>query len=356
LLGIMPKIVMYKSFRKINFPRLLPMNLTVSVTYKCNSRCKTCNVWKKRDGEFSLEEFDKTFKNLGAAPYWFTMSGGEPFLRKDIVEICESAYKNGKPAIINIPTNGLLCNLIPEKTAQIVKSCPKAQIIINLSLDETGERHDEIRGAKNGFKKALKTYEELKKLDSPNLTLGIHTVISKFNVKRIPQIYEELIKLKPDSYITEIAEERIELDTVGSAITPSLEDYSRAVDFLSERMKEQNFSGISKTTQLFRLQYYSMVKKVLKKKRQIVPCYAGFASAHIAPDGEVWFCCIKADPIGNLKEVDYDFRKIWFSEKANKIRETIKRKECYCPMANASYTNMLCDLKTLSKVGWGEIV
>ena len=44
----------------------------------------------------------------GRTPFWFTMSGGEPFLRKDLVELCASAFRHCRPAIINIPTNGLL--------------------------------------------------------------------------------------------------------------------------------------------------------------------------------------------------------------------------------------------------------
>jgi len=38
--------------------------------------------------------------------------------------------------------------------------------------------------------------------------------------------YEGLQKLQPDSYITEVAEERVELGTLGWDITPSVEQYA----------------------------------------------------------------------------------------------------------------------------------
>ena len=94
-----------------------------------------------------------------------------------------------------------------------------------------------------------------------------------------------------------------------------------------------------------------VMQKIISKKQQVIPCYAGFASAQIAPDGDVWACCINANPLGNLRNVDYDFNKVWFSSDAYQERRKIKAKECYCTLANAHYTNMLCDLKTLFKVG-----
>jgi MoaA/NifB/PqqE/SkfB family radical SAM enzyme len=348
---IVPKIPQYKLFRKYNYPKLLPLNLTVSITYNCNSRCKTCNIWKKKTNEFTSDEFDKTFASIGKSPYWLTISGGEPFLRDDVAEICTSAYNHFKPGIINIPTNGIMYNIIPKKVEEIIETCTETQIIINLSLDEIGEKHDYIRNVKDNFKKALKTYEALRALDYPNFNLGIHTVISKYNVNDIPQMYYYFQGKNPDSYITEIAEERVELDTMGSGITPSLEDYTKAIEFLISMIKQEKYSGISNITQAFRLEYYNHVKNILRKKQQILPCYAGFASAHIAPDGNVWTCCIKADPIGNLRDVNYDFKKLWFNSNAQEQRTRIKNKECYCPLANAHYTNMLCDIGTLIKVG-----
>jgi radical SAM protein with 4Fe4S-binding SPASM domain len=90
----------------------------------------------------------------------------------------------------------------------------------------------------------------------------------------------------------------------------------------------------------------------LARQTQVIPCYAGWTSAQIYADGQVWPCCVRADSLGNLRDVGYDFRQVWFSEKAQRVRQSIKDKECHCPLANASYTNMLCHYPTLFKVGW----
>lgn len=334
-------------------PLMLPINITVSGSYRCNSRCQTCNVWLLPNDDFTIEEWDKTFQSLGQAPYWFTFSGGEPTLRKDLPEMIASAYRHCKPGIINIPTNGIQDKIIPGRIEQILQACPDSEVIVNLSIDGVGLKHDKVRGVRGNFERSMHTYAAFKELKTryPNFTLGIHTVISNFNVDTFPELCEFVQReLQPDSYITEIAEERVELDTVGLGITPTVEKYSVAIDVLLDSLRDQQVRGISRVTQAFRRQYYEIVKRTLREHRQVIPCMAGVASAQIAPNGDVWSCCIRAESMGNLRDYDYDFGRVWRSARADEMRRSIKAGECYCPLANASYTNMLTHVPTLIKV------
>lgn len=298
----------------------------------------------------SSEEYEKIFRNIGSGVLWGTFSGGEPFLRDDLFEICSSFYSLCRPSFINIPTNGLLYEKIPPVVEKIAKTCHKSDVIINVSLDHWQEEHDKIRQVPGNFDKTIKTYKALKELSLKNLTLGIHTVLSKYNVKDFQFIYKNLTSLDPDSYIVEIAEEREELSTKGTDISPSPEDYGEAVYFLLEEINKKKFARVSRLTQSFRKVYYELSKEILFKEKQIIPCYGGIISGQISPDGHVWPCCVRGDSLGNLREENYDFRKIWASEKAKAIRENIKKGECYCPLANAAYTNILCDPFSIFKV------
>ena len=344
MLSLPWRIPLYILFRATGWPRLLPLNVTVSVTDRCNSRCRTCNIWRKTPGEeLSAQELDRVFQSLGHAPYWFTFSGGEPFLRRDLEDLCQSAYERCRPAILNIPTNGLLYKTIPARVAEIARRCPDSQLIVNLSLDGVGQRHDEIRNVPGNFDRAMDTFRDLKAIDAPNLTVGLHTVISVHNLDDFEEVYEYARGLAPDSYVTEIAEERVELDTVGCEITPSADDYARVIDTLSERLRKQSFSGISRITQALRLVYYDLVKRILRERRQVIPCYAGWLSAHILPDGEVWECSVMGSSMGNLRDADLDFRRLWFEERARAVRREVKTRGCFCPVANIAYTNMMCN-------------
>src|SRR6266704_2934898 len=229
MLEVLPKIAKMQASYALGKPLALPMNLTISVSYRCNSRCKTCNVWQRPNDDFTLDEYEKTFEAIGRDAYWFTFSGGEPTLRKDLPDMVGSAYRHCQPGIINIPTNGIQDKIIPGRIERVLQSAPKSEVIINLSLDGVGVKHNEIRGVNNNWTRAMSTYAGLKQLKGQykNLTLGIHTVISNFNVDSFPELCEYVQhELKPDSFITEIAEERVELDTVGLGITPTAERYT----------------------------------------------------------------------------------------------------------------------------------
>ena len=158
----------------------------------------------------------------GPTPYWFTISGGEPLSYPHVVELAQSAYKHCRPGVINIPTNAILPT-IPDRVERIARSCPESQVIINLSLDGVGERHDFIRGVPGNFQKFEERLEQLLSLRKQlkNLTIGIHSVVSVFNVDHLDEIIAYADRSGADQFITEIAEPRMELDTVGLPITPS---------------------------------------------------------------------------------------------------------------------------------------
>ncbi len=265
-----------------------------------------------------------------------------------------SAYRHCRPGIINIPTNGIQDKIIPGRIERVLQAAPTSEVIINLSLDGIGEKHDIVRGVKGNFERAMRTYAGLKALKGryKNFTLGVHTVISNFNVDEFENIRAFVRnELQPDSFISEIAEERVELDTVGMGITPPIQKYQPVIERLQEDIRQSEFNGVSRITQAFRDRYYDIVKRTLVEKRQIIPCLAGVASAQIAPNGDVWTCCIRAESVGNLRDHNYDFGATWRTTKADELRRSIKAGECYCPLANAAYTNMLCHTPTLASVG-----
>lgn len=355
MIGLLPKLPLYWSYYKWGFPRMLPFSVVVSLSFRCNSKCKTCDVWRRPNDDMTLEEWEKVFEKLGRAPFYMTFTGGEPFLRADIDDMVLAAYAHCRPEVITIPTNGILTERILEKVDRMCREAKGTNIGINLSLDEVGERHDRLRVVPGNWAKAMKTWEGLKALQAThkNLVLTVHTVISKFNIARFYDIYHGLQPLEPDSYITEVAEERAELSTLGWEITPLAEEYAPIADFLSQQARRQPVKGLARVTQAFRAQYYQLAKKVLFSQEQEIPCHAGWASAHIAPNGDIWSCCIRAESVANLRETDYDLRPIWFEHVGGlrEMRASIAAGECACPMANANYANMLLHAPTLAKVG-----
>lgn len=353
-LPLLARLAGYRAAHATGLPRQLPVNLTVSVTYSCPSRCATCDIWQKKVDDLSVDEYGRIFPTLERVPVWVTISGGDQFIRADLDEVVRLIRTQIEPSIINIPMNGVITERIFQLLPKIAHHTSGAQLVLNLSVDEIGEAHDRIRGAERNFEKlklAAELIHDLKKT-YPHVVLGVHTVISKLNVARIPDIEREARAIfRPDSYIAEVAENRVELKTMDKDITPSTEDFRRAVDHLRNVIRESRSKHpVARLVESLRLEYYELAARILEEKRQVIDCYAGWASAHLAPDGHVWGCCVRAESIGNVRDHGYDFRAVWNGAAADAFRASVKAHECACPLANASYTNLLLDAPSLARV------
>lgn len=344
----------YRAAHATGLTKPLPINLTVSVTYSCPSRCLTCDIWQKKVDDLSVDEYAKIFPTVERVPIWVTLSGGDQFLRSDLDEIVRLVKTQIDPNIVNIPMNGIITERIHTLLPRIAEITRGSQLVLNLSVDEIGTEHDRLRGAPGNWDKLLGIAELIRDLKRtyPHVVLGVHTVISQYNVHRIPEIEADARRIfQPDSYITEVAENRVELKTMDKHITPDPAHYRRAIAHLKNTIRANRSKvPVARLVESLRLEYYDMAAKVLEENRQVIECYAGTASAHLAPDGHLWGCCVRAESMGNVRDYDYDFRTVWRGPTADAFRTSVKNHECACPLANASYTNLLLDVPSLARV------
>jgi MoaA/NifB/PqqE/SkfB family radical SAM enzyme len=353
-LPLLARLAGYRMAHATGGPRQLPVNLTVSVTYSCPSRCATCDIWKKKVDDLSVDEYGRLFPTLEKVPVWVTVSGGDQFIRGDLDEIIRLIRTQIEPSIINIPMNGIITERIFQLLPRIAHYSVGAQLVLNLSVDEIGEAHDDVRGADGNFEKlklAAGLIHDLKKT-YPHIVLGVHTVISKLNVQRIPDIEREARDIfRPDSYIAEVAENRVELLTMDKDIAPSIADFRRATAHLGNVIRaHRSRHPVARLVESLRLEYYELAARILEENRQVIECYAGLASAHLAPDGHLWGCCVRAESMGNVRDHGYEFRTVWNGAQADAFRASVKAHDCACPLANASYTNLLLDVPSLARV------
>jgi len=344
------KLLIFNISRRLNKIFILPVNYTYSFTSKCDSKCKTCNIWKqKSSNDLTKEEWKKIIKNIGNAPFWITITGGNQFLRKDISEIIKYILQYNRPKIINFPVSGTLPKLVVEQIKKILVEVKgkRVKLILNISIDGINELHDNIRGVKGAFKKTIKTFRDLKKLQKkyPNLIIGTYTVISKYNAEHIDEIRDFIINnLKPDHCSIEIAEKSKELVNIKENFVLNQDISLKVLDKYTEYANDSKKLSL-KLKNFLRKRYYFVVKETLLKNRELIPCFAGIASIQISPSGKIWQCCVKADTLGNLRKENYDFKKIFFGKKAGEIRKKIKREHCFCTHSNPYYTNILSSLR-----------
>ena len=367
LFEILPKAVSYRFARRDMKSIVQPITLTFSVTGMCQSNCKTCYVGREfrrnprriRERDLTLEEIEKFFMSLGHI-YFLKISGGEPFLRDDVAQIVELAMRYLKPKIIHIPTNAFLPRKIERITRAILEVMHEGghgvPLTVKPSIDGIGRKHDDIRGLEGNFDRLEDTIRRLKIVEKEhhNFHLELGTVVSKFNVNDLGEIEEWVHGQGVQSYRNEIAEQREEFFNIGEEITPSDEEYRKLmVDFKRGVHKNlRHKKSLAKMTESMRLAYYDLVVRILKEKRQVLPCYAGISNIHLNYDGEIWPCCVLgyAHPMGNIRDFNYDYGALCDSKKARDVRKYIRDGLCYCPLANQAYSNMLMSLSYLARM------
>ncbi len=363
---VVPRMIGYRLSKLGLIKSPQPVILVYSVTSACQSLCKSCNiglVFQKNPSmikdDLKIEEIEKVFSSMDPV-FYFNISGGEPFLRTDLPKIVELACKYLKPKVIHTPTNALSPDVIEKKTKEIMeiikKYGNKTIFTIKPSYDGIGEDHDYIRGVKGNFVKLMETLEKLKKLkkEYSNLDIGLGTVISKLNMHKIKEIADYAKKQDVDTYINEIAEKREEMFNLEDDVTPSPEEYEKVVNTFKEEVK-RNMKGksfLSKFIQAFRLTYYDLAIKIIKEQRQVIQCYAGSGSVHLSARGQLWSCATLAynKPMGNVRDFNYDFKKLYYSDQAKDVRQYIFNKKCHCPLAGVSYVNIPLNVRTALKV------
>lgn len=160
-----------------------PVDAVIGVTYNCNSRCVMCDIWKMDPHEqMTLEDFAKIPTTLQDV----NISGGEPFLHKQIVDIVRTVYARVPKARITISSNGFSTKLIEQRITEILKYVP--DIRVGISIDGMNDMHDTIRGIPNGFQKCMDTVDMLKRVGVKSIRLAF--TVTTDNVAHFSKVYE----------------------------------------------------------------------------------------------------------------------------------------------------------------------
>ncbi len=316
-----------------------PVQLTFFVTRRCNARCPFCFYLASDDtggdwqDELSLHEIGKISGSLGKL-LWLAFSGGEIFLRKDLVEISQIFYAQNQPVMMLYPTNGLLPERIRDTMEEILKQCANSVVAVKISLDGVGETHDTLRKTPDGFDKAMNTYHLLEPLldNYPNFELGINTVFCADNQDTMDEIIDFVGALN-----------NVGTHTI-SMVRGNLSDehykqidhrkYDRAIVRLEENLKNRTanvyrFRGARLKAAQDILQRRLIHETILQKKRE-TPCYAGRLNLVLTETGDVYPCEILTTSFGNIRDYDYDMRKIIRSRRAKEVIDPILEKQCHC--------------------------
>ena len=324
------------------------------VTSKCNARCEFCfnldNVidWEKRkEEELTLEEIRQIARNLKRLPY-ITMSGGEPFMRSDLVDILRVFHEEARTQWITIPSNGAITENTLKVTEEILTKCPTLFLTIQISIDSLHEEHDQSRKLSGGFDALTKTLQGFSRLREhhKNLRIQIATCYSDFNVNRIPEIAKYCQEhFKYDQQIFYLIRETGELIADKNLhLVPQFIDTVKMND-------EREWSGHRKSiwnrvVRVLQGLTYQDLMDIKIKHKYLRPCYATEKFITLYDNGDISPCEVLENKIkyGNIKNFNYDFYKLKKEEKVKESHQKeIIEKKCNCEWMCALPMNMLYD-------------
>ncbi len=327
-----------------------PIHLTFFLTRRCNSHCPFCFYLKNRDSlpdehrELDLDEIGRISASFGDL-LWLAFSGGEIYLRDDLVEISRIFYKNNRPPIMLFPTNGLLPQLIAERTELIVKNCPESVIAVKLSLDGIGEDHDRLRNTPGSFARTMDTYKLLAPLIRRfgNFELGVNTVFCSENQGKMDEIIDFVNGMK-DIKTHTISLIRGNLSEDGFKQV-DFGRYRKAVERLEKNLKEKvsslyRFKG-AKIKAAQDILQRGLIHRTAQERRRLLACYAGKLNVVLSETGELFPCEILTKSFGNIRDHDLDIGKALSTGRAAEIIRSIGKKECYCTHECYFMTNIL---------------
>ena len=150
---ITKKANLFKVLKNLYLSRNEPISLVHFVTNRCNARCSFCFIDfddpKTFQGELTLEEIEKLTKNLGKSLLNVNLTGGEPFARKDLIDIAKSYLRNSTVQSMYITTNASLPERINEFAKEISLFSPSTELTFQISIDDFPQSHNRVRKIEN---------------------------------------------------------------------------------------------------------------------------------------------------------------------------------------------------------------
>ena len=305
-----------------------PFKLTFCITYWCNYKCQTCNIWKmKPRDELSLDEIQQFFRKSNRF-LWVDVTGGEVSLRKDFPDICKAIADNCKNLLLlHYPTNGYLTDKIVEYTREIARMGAE-KLIITVSTDGDEAMNDKIRGIEGGWQRQIETFRRLREIPNVDVVLGM--TLSKANVDHFPTAFAAAKKEIPgldyrDFHVNIIHESDHYFGNTPLGLRNGVTAESLA-DATEQYAKLRGFGW--HPVNILERAYLKRVRRYLESGATPMRCHALRSSCFIDSWGHVYPCTIYDKKVGSLRDVDFDLGQLWNSPEVIKTQGEIWEYNC----------------------------
>ncbi|HZG51314.1 MAG TPA: radical SAM protein [Pyrinomonadaceae bacterium] len=323
-----------------------PVLLNILVTSVCDMRCTHCFFTDELDDrprkklQMKTHEIQRVSETLGGNLGVLILAGGEPFTRKDLPEIVRAFYENNKLESVYLMSNGQIQKRIMPDVTRILQECPNLNVAVALGIDGLKDQHEKIRQKPGSWDIAIDTARQLQsiKREYPRLDIQTCTCFMNTNQDTIFEWYDFLkYDLKPDkvnfNYIRPPSADPKELDIDHARYA----ELAHMIDSDSRNSAIKNNyggdAGFFKAA--IDIYMHGLIAKAQEEQQAQMTCYAGTAGGVIYDEGTV-SSCENLDAVGNLRDYDWNFQKLWLSP-AMQARRQKAKSGCFCTHESNSY-------------------
>jgi MoaA/NifB/PqqE/SkfB family radical SAM enzyme len=323
-----------------------PVLLNILVTSVCDMRCTHCFFTDELDDrprkklQMKTNEIERISETLGGNLGVLILAGGEPFTRKDLPEIARAFHNHNKLESIYIMSNGQIQKRIFPDVTRILEECPNLNVTVALGIDGLKEQHEKIRQKPGSWDIATDTARQLQtiKKEYPQLDVQTCTCFMNSNQDTIFEWYDFLKhELKPDkvnfNYIRPPSADPKELEIDHrryAKLAQMIDDDSRHAAIKNNYGGKAGFFKAA-----IDIYMHGLIARTQETGAAQMKCYAGTAGGVIYDEGTV-SSCENLEPIGNLRDFDWNFQKLWLSP-AMQERRKKAADGCFCTHESNSY-------------------
>jgi MoaA/NifB/PqqE/SkfB family radical SAM enzyme len=297
---------------------LLPRLLTYTATFACNARCVMCDSWRlPARQELSLDELDGIFAQLPQLDA-VRLTGGEPWLRKDMGEIALLAEERLRPLVLHVTSNGWF-------TDRLLAFCEdprrKVPLQLLLSIDGLEETHNRVRGNRHAWQRVMETVRLLAPRQKPlRLSLAVNqTIVDAAGLEQYRMLHEVLrplgvvhrVVVAYAASATYHQDREIDLAPGGPGQFTPFGQLDRAALRAFFERAERDLRQLPFTQRIAARYYLAGIRHRLLHGVAVPnpPCAALGAHLRIFPDGDVPVCQFNSQIVGNLRR--QSFREVW---------------------------------------------
>lgn len=341
------------------FQKKEPVSLIHFVTHRCNARCKHCFIDFDNNAlfnnELSLSEIEQLTKKLGGNLFNINLTGGEPFLRKDIFEIVSLYCRNTPVEVINIATNGVYTDAVRVLIEKFKESKLKKKLMFSIAIDNFEVLHDNNRNVKGLYANAVKTYKLIESYKDTQIVGTIAITITPYNYENVIALYHYLKKQGIKSFFPILMREEGIVKNVEKK-NEILEAYDKLTTLIKVDQFKARTAGMGNDLKGSYLKARTnLMNKILLRtyiaKKFICYCSAGTLFGVIYANGDVFPCEILNNyNLGNLRDYDMDFMKLWDNNKSRQWRDHLKKSRCSCSFECAWSVNIISNIKFMPQL------